>query len=112
MSRSNPQFNKDPLADALAASQIGDEHLAALGGTCRKRMDQTGVEAVAPPAMRQSATEGMDSHRRTAELRLERPVVGLLATNDWVFRATNQHQRVRTSHLSAKVLTCRSLTSV
>ena len=34
-------------------------------------MDQVGVEAVAPPAMRQSATEGMEGHRRAAALRLE-----------------------------------------
>ena len=34
-------------------------------------MDQAGVEAVAPPAMRQSATEGMEGHRRAAALRLE-----------------------------------------
>ena len=33
-------------------------------------MDQTGVEAVAPPAMRQSTTEGMEGHRRAAALRL------------------------------------------
>ena len=37
-------------------------------------MDQVGVEAVAPPAMRQSATEGMEGHRRAAALRLESPV--------------------------------------
>ena len=35
-------------------------------------MDQAGVEAVAPPAMRQSATEGMEGHRRAAAVRLER----------------------------------------
>jgi histidinol dehydrogenase/sulfopropanediol 3-dehydrogenase len=33
-------------------------------------MEQNGVEAVAPPAMRQSATEGMEGHRRAAALRL------------------------------------------
>ena len=33
-------------------------------------LDQTGVEAVAPPAIRQSATEGMEGHRRAAALRL------------------------------------------
>jgi len=37
-------------------------------------MDQEGVEAVAPPAMRQSATEGMEGHRRAAALRIEFPV--------------------------------------
>ena len=36
-------------------------------------MDQAGVEAVAPPAIRQSATEGMEGHRRAAALRLETP---------------------------------------
>jgi histidinol dehydrogenase/sulfopropanediol 3-dehydrogenase len=35
-------------------------------------MEQSGVEAVAPPAMRQSATEGMEGHRRAAAARLER----------------------------------------
>lgn len=34
-------------------------------------MDQEGVQAVAPPAMRQSATEGMEGHRRAAAARLE-----------------------------------------
>ena len=33
-------------------------------------MDQQGVQAVAPPAIRQSATEGMEGHRRAAALRL------------------------------------------
>ncbi len=32
MSRANPQFNKDALAEALAAVQISYEHIAALGG--------------------------------------------------------------------------------
>jgi uncharacterized protein (DUF488 family) len=31
-SRTNPQFNRDVLAHALAARQIGYEHIAALGG--------------------------------------------------------------------------------
>jgi len=31
-SRTNPQFNKDTLPDALAASSISYEHMAALGG--------------------------------------------------------------------------------
>ncbi|MDD2845310.1 MAG: histidinol dehydrogenase [Rhodoferax sp.] len=34
-------------------------------------MDQEGVAAVAPPAIRQSATEGMEGHRRAAALRIE-----------------------------------------
>ena len=33
-------------------------------------MEQAGVEVVAPPAMRQSATEGMEGHRRAAAARL------------------------------------------
>ena len=33
-------------------------------------LDQAGVQAVAPPAIRQSATEGMEGHRRAAALRL------------------------------------------
>ncbi|MCO4318013.1 histidinol dehydrogenase [Phyllobacterium sp. 21LDTY02-6] len=35
-------------------------------------LDERGVEAVAPPAVRQSRTEGMEGHRRAAALRLER----------------------------------------
>lgn len=38
-------------------------------------LDQAGVEAVAPPAIRQSATEGMEGHRRAAALRLH-PMAG------------------------------------
>ena len=34
-------------------------------------MEQAGVEAVAPPAMRQSATEGMEGHRRAAAVRID-----------------------------------------
>jgi sulfopropanediol 3-dehydrogenase len=34
-------------------------------------MEQSGVEAVAPPAIRQSATEGMEGHRRAAAARLD-----------------------------------------
>lgn len=34
-------------------------------------MEQAGVAAVAPPAIRQSATEGMEGHRRAAALRLQ-----------------------------------------
>lgn len=33
-------------------------------------LERAGVEAVAPPAIRQSATEGMEGHRRAAALRL------------------------------------------
>ncbi|RFC68335.1 MULTISPECIES: histidinol dehydrogenase [Mesorhizobium] len=33
-------------------------------------LEKPGVEAVAPPAIRQSATEGMEGHRRAAALRL------------------------------------------
>jgi uncharacterized protein (DUF488 family) len=36
MSRSNPQFNGDVLAESLAACGISYEHLAALGGRRRK----------------------------------------------------------------------------
>lgn len=35
-------------------------------------LEPSGVAAVAPPAMRQSATEGMEGHRRAAALRLRR----------------------------------------
>lgn len=36
-------------------------------------LDAAGVAAVAPSAIRQSATEGMEGHRRAAALRLDRP---------------------------------------
>ena len=35
-----------------------------------QRLDERGVAVVAPPAIRQSATEGMEGHRRAAGLRL------------------------------------------
>jgi sulfopropanediol 3-dehydrogenase len=35
-----------------------------------QRLDARGIAAVAPPAIRQSATEGMEGHRRAAALRL------------------------------------------
>ena len=35
-------------------------------------LDERGVAAVAPPAVRQSASEGLEGHRRAAVLRLER----------------------------------------
>jgi histidinol dehydrogenase/sulfopropanediol 3-dehydrogenase len=39
-------------------------------------LESAGVEAVAPPAIRQSASEGLEGHRRAAALRLERMQVG------------------------------------
>jgi len=35
-------------------------------------MEQSGIERVAPPAIRQSQTEGMEGHRKAAEYRLRR----------------------------------------
>jgi sulfopropanediol 3-dehydrogenase len=35
-------------------------------------LDERGVQAVAPPAARQSASEGLEGHRRAAQLRLDR----------------------------------------
>jgi sulfopropanediol 3-dehydrogenase len=35
-------------------------------------LDERGVSAVAPPAARQSASEGLEGHRRAAQLRLDR----------------------------------------
>lgn len=35
-------------------------------------LDERGVEAVAPPAARQSRSEGLEGHRRAAQLRLDR----------------------------------------
>jgi len=37
-------------------------------------LDRRGVAAVAPPAVRQSASEGLEGHRRAAALRLHTPV--------------------------------------
>ncbi len=37
-----------------------------------QRLDERGVAVVAPPAVRQSASEGLEGHRRAAALRLER----------------------------------------
>jgi uncharacterized protein (DUF488 family) len=38
-SRTNPQYNRDVLPDALAPLQIGYEHIAALGGLRGRRRD-------------------------------------------------------------------------
>jgi len=38
-SRTNPQYNRDALPDALAPFQIGYEHVAALGGLRGKKRD-------------------------------------------------------------------------
>src|SRR5215831_1758132 len=38
-SRTNPQFNRDTLPDALAPFQIGYQHIAALGGLRGKARD-------------------------------------------------------------------------
>ena len=35
-------------------------------------LDEQGVRAVAPAAVRQSASEGLEGHRRAAQLRLDR----------------------------------------
>jgi sulfopropanediol 3-dehydrogenase len=37
-----------------------------------QRLDRQGVENVAPPAIRQSASEGLEGHRRAAAIRLDR----------------------------------------
>ena len=37
-----------------------------------QRLDERGVRALAPPAARQSASEGLEGHRRAAQLRLDR----------------------------------------
>jgi sulfopropanediol 3-dehydrogenase len=41
-----------------------------------QRLDERGVRAVAPPAVRQSAAEGLEGHRRAAQLRLDRLQAG------------------------------------
>ncbi len=38
-SRTNPQYNKDVLAESLSGSQIGYEHIAALGGLRGRKRD-------------------------------------------------------------------------
>ena len=39
-------------------------------------LDEEGVKQVAPPAARQSASEGLEGHRRAAQLRLDRMQAG------------------------------------
>ena len=39
-------------------------------------LDERGVKAVAPPAARQAASEGLEGHRRAAQLRLDRMQAG------------------------------------
>lgn len=41
-SRANPQYNRDVLPDALAAFEIGYEHIASLGGLRRRARDAPG----------------------------------------------------------------------
>lgn len=45
-------------------------------------LDDMGVKAVAPPAIRQSTSEGMEGHRRAAALRLDRDSVIRAYTGD------------------------------
>ena len=59
----------------------GPLHRRALGRLLRQDLHpsvarRAGVEAVAPPAIRQSASEGLEGHRRAAALRMERMQLG------------------------------------
>jgi sulfopropanediol 3-dehydrogenase len=48
--------------------------------TCtHQRLDERGVAAVAPPACRQSAAEGLEGHRRAAAFRLSRDQLGAVS---------------------------------
>jgi uncharacterized protein (DUF488 family) len=62
-SRRVPQFNRDALAEALAARRIGYVHLGALGGLRRPRPDSVNT------GWRNTAFRGYADYMQTAEFR-------------------------------------------
>jgi histidinol dehydrogenase/sulfopropanediol 3-dehydrogenase len=61
------------LPTMAAARYTGGLWVGSFLKTCTHQwLDAGGVAAVAPPAIRQSAREGLEGHRRAAALRLER----------------------------------------
>jgi histidinol dehydrogenase/sulfopropanediol 3-dehydrogenase len=61
------------LPTMAAARYTGGLWVGSFLKTCTHQwLDAAGVSAVAPPAVRQSAREGLEGHRRAAALRLER----------------------------------------
>ena len=61
------------LPTMAAARYTGGLWVGSFLKTCTHQwLDPRGVAAVAPPAVRQSAREGLEGHRRAAALRLER----------------------------------------
>ena len=61
------------LPTMAAGRYTGGLWVGAFVKTCTHQwMEPEGVNAVAPPAVRQSASEGLDGHRRAAQLRLDR----------------------------------------
>ena len=65
MSHLADMATKPPRRMKIAVIAVHDPHWIP------DRVRDDGVELVAPPAMRQSATEGMEGHRRAAAARLE-----------------------------------------
>ena len=61
------------LPTMAAGRYTGGLWVGAFVKTCTHQwMEPEGVNAVAPPAVRQSTSEGLDGHRRAAQLRLDR----------------------------------------
>ncbi|HSF91095.1 MAG TPA: histidinol dehydrogenase [Paracoccaceae bacterium] len=61
------------LPTMAAGRYTGGLWVGAFVKTCTHQwMEPAGVNAVAPPAVRQSTSEGLDGHRRAAQLRLDR----------------------------------------
>ena len=61
------------LPTMAAGRYTGGLWIGAFVKTCTHQwMEPEGVNAVAPPAVRQSTSEGLDGHRRAAQLRLDR----------------------------------------
>lgn len=61
------------LPTMAAGRYTGGLWVGAFVKTCTHQwMEPAGVQAVAPPAVRQSTSEGLEGHRRAAQLRLDR----------------------------------------
>jgi len=46
-------------------------------------IDECGIAAIAEPAVRQSRTEGMQAHRRAAEIRLHPQDIAAITAGEW-----------------------------
>jgi len=66
-----PGGTNHTLPTMAAARYTGGLWVGSYVNICTHRwLEPAGVAAVAPPAIRQSATEGMEGHRRAAAARL------------------------------------------